>query len=82
MQNEKKNAQCMAILGSMTQAMRAQRVLANAAIVSRVFKVDASQSRRGCAFGVEYSCLQQGNVQTVLENAGVRVRSYREGDGE
>ena len=80
MQNEKKSASCTAVLGSMTQAMRAQRVLAGAAILSEVLKVDSNALRRGCAFGVEYSCLQRNNVKAVLENAGIRVRSDLEGE--
>lgn len=82
MQNQKSNASCTAILGSVTQAMRAQRALASAAILSEVRKVDAVSGRRGCAYGIEYSCLQRGNVKAVLEGAGIRVRLYREGDGE
>ena len=56
MQNQKSNASCTAILGSVTQAMRAQRALASAAILSEVRKVDAASGRRGCAYGIEYSC--------------------------
>lgn len=67
---------CVAVIGSMTQALRAQRVLASAAIQAEVVKADAKEERRGCAYALSYSCAQENNVKTVLGNQGIRVRKF------
>ena len=70
------SAICTAVLGSMTQAMRAQGALSAAAIRTSVVKISSSRTHNGCAFGVEFPCAQAGNVQTVLSRAGISVRQY------
>ena len=80
MRNEINETECVAVIGSMTQAMRAQNVLAAAAIRTEVIKADSSKTGRGCAYGVSYSCLQDGNVRGVLQNAGIRPRSFYKGE--
>lgn len=79
LENEKKY-ECVAVIGSMTQAMRAQKILANAAIRTEVIKADSSLTRRGCAYAISYSCLQSDHVKDILRDAGIRVRSYHDGD--
>ena len=71
---------CLAVIGSMTQTIRAQRVLANAAIRAEVVKADEADSRRGCAYALSYPCAQGANVRSVLKKGGVRVRAYHGGD--
>ncbi len=70
---------CTAVIGSMTQAMKAQSLLSEAAIRVSVVKVSSARSTGGCAYGVDYPCTQSANVQTVLERGGVRVREYLRG---
>ncbi len=77
--NDRPTGICTAVIGSMTQAMRAQAVLAEAAIRAGVTKISSAQSHNGCAYGVDFSCTQSGNVRIVLEKAGVRVRQYLRG---
>ncbi|MBQ7335147.1 MAG: DUF3343 domain-containing protein [Clostridia bacterium] len=72
---------CVCVIGSMTQAMRAQKVLANAAIRADVVKADSGETRRGCAYALSYPCVQDGNVRTILQNAGIRARGFY-GGGE
>ena len=67
---------CSAIIGSMTQAMAAQSLLAEAAIRSTIIKVSASRTHGGCAYGVEFPCTQSANVRLILDRAGIRVREY------
>lgn len=71
---------CFAVIGSMTQAIRAQRVLASAAIRAEVVKADEGGSRHGCAYALSYPCAQGANVRLVLKSGGVRVRAYHGGD--
>lgn len=67
---------CTASLNSMTLAMKAQSVLARAAIRSEVVKLSAAHARRGCAYGIEFSALQSGNVRTILSGAHINVKNY------
>jgi hypothetical protein len=63
----------------MTQAMRAQGLLAEAAIRASVVKVSSARSTGGCAYGVDFPCTQVSNAQTVLIRAGIRVKEYLQG---
>lgn len=70
---------CTAVIGSMTGALRAQALLAEAAIRASVVKISSAKTTGGCAYGVEFSCTQGAIVRTVLEQAGIRVREYLQG---
>lgn len=70
---------CTAVIGSMTQAMKAQSLLAEAAIRSTVVKVSSGGSAGGCAYGVDLPCTRMSNAMTVLSGAGIRVREYLHG---
>ena len=71
---------CSAELGSMTQAMKAQKALAAAAIPSTVVKSDSSSSGRGCSYGIRFSCGQEQNVRTVLKNARIGIKRWNTAD--
>lgn len=73
---------CFAVMGSMTQALRAQKELAQAAIRVDVVKADSAHTHRGCAYALSYPCVQESNVHTVLSGAGIRVRDFYRGDTE
>ena len=68
---------CSAQIGSVTQAMRAQRVLATAAIPTTVVKNDAA---RGCIYALSFSCSQENNVRSVLARERIRVKSWNTRD--
>jgi hypothetical protein len=70
---------CTAVVGSMTAAMRARTVLAEAAIRVAVVKVSSGGNAGGCAYGVDFSCTRMSNVKTVLNGAGIRVREFLRG---
>jgi hypothetical protein len=66
----------------MTYALKAQRVLADAAVYSRVVKLDEIDPRKGCTYGLRYSCNQAGNVALILQNARIACRPFvAEGSG-
>ena len=71
--------ECSAAIGSMTQAQKAQRVLAEAAIPSMVIKWENSSRLLGCVYGVRFSCGQAKNVRTVLASARISVKQWNEG---
>ena len=74
--------ECLAVMGSMTQAMRAQKVLSGAAVRADVVKADSAHTRRGCAYALSYPCAQENNVRTILAGAGIRVRDYYREDAD
>ena len=68
---------CRIAIGSITNAMNAQKILAAAAIPSAVIKYDEQNGGgRGCVYGLSFSCAQSNNVRSVLSGAGVRVRKW------
>ena len=74
--------ECLAVMGSMTQAMRAQKALAVAAVRAEVVKADSAHTRRGCAYALSYPCSQENNVRTILAGAGIRVRDFYREDAD
>ena len=82
MQNDFYSFGCFAVMGSMTQTMRAQKVLSNAAIRAEVVKADSTHTRRGCAYALSYPCVQDGNVRTILLSAGIRARDFYREDAD
>lgn len=68
-------SECVAEIGSMTQSMRAQRILAESAIPTTVIKTNSS-SNRGCVYGLSFICAQGENVEHILMSAGVKVRRW------
>ncbi len=69
---------CFAELGSVTYAMKAQKALSAAAIPSTVVKSESSSSRRGCTYGIRFSCLQENNVRMVLAAARIPVKQWND----
>ena len=67
---------CVAEIGSVTYAMKAQRALAQAAIPSAVIKSEKSSGRRGCTYGVAFSCSQENNARAVLASARISVKQW------
>ena len=64
------------VLGTLTNAQKAQRALSAAAIPSKIVKQSSSHSSRGCVWSVEFSYSQSQNVRTVLANAGISIRVW------
>lgn len=67
---------CSAVMGTLTNAQKAQKALSQAAIPTSVTKSETSKSHRGCVWSVNFSCNQAENVRTVLSSAGINVRSW------
>ena len=70
---------CFAELGSVTYAMKAQKALSAAAIPCSVIKHESASSRRGCTYGISFSCLQANNVRTVLSASRISVKQWSDG---
>ena len=72
---------CTAALGSLTNAMKAQRVLSEAEIESNIVKLEASMTRKGCAYGVEFPCDLIKTVRSLMNAKGISVSNYINGNG-
>ena len=82
MQNNFYSFGCLAVMGSMTQTMRAQKVLSDAAVRAEIVKADSAHAPHGCAYALSYPCSQEGNVRTILSSAGIRVRDFYRNDAD
>ena len=67
---------CTVVIGSATNATRAESILARAAIRARVIKV-SSEQKNGCAYGIEFPCSQKRNVEEILKNARIPIHFPR-----
>lgn len=76
MRNGNNENACAAVIGSATQAMHAQSVLARLGIRCEVIMADPSGGANGCAYAVSYGCREEGEVRRALHRSGIRVRSY------
>ena len=72
---------CTAAIGSLTIAMKAKTALDSAALDGRIVKLDPSMTRRGCAYGIEYSCEDHKAVRSAFNTANISVSSYIKGGG-
>lgn len=71
------NGSCSATIGSITQAMKAGRALAEAAIPTTVIKIEGTgRGSGGCVYGISFSCLQANNARSVLEQERIRVKQW------
>lgn len=73
------SGKCRVSLISMTQALKAQKILASEAIPCEIVKVGVT-SRRGCSYGIEFNCNQKNNVKTVLSRAGISPEKWNTAD--
>lgn len=72
---------CTAAIGSLTLAMKAQSALDNIRVNGKIVKLDPSMTRRGCAYGIEYSCDDHKAVRSAFNMANISVSSYIKGGG-
>ena len=67
---------CRAALGATSAAVRAERVLREAGISCEVIALSPQETRRGCAFGIEFACGDEARVRAVLRAARITVSQY------
>ena len=63
-------------IGSMTAAIKAQRALASNGITVEIISLSPGETRRGCAYGIEYPLSLEANVRNVLRAARISVSQY------
>ena len=75
-------AACVGALPSMTVAIKAQRILLAQGIACEVVSLSGKETKRGCAFGVEFPCARESAVRTALRTARVAVSQYFQKESE
>lgn len=63
----------VAAIGSMTAAIKAQRALASAGIIGEVVALSPSETRKGCAYGLEIPAMQESEARAALRAAHIAV---------
>ena len=71
----------IAVLDSMTQAIKASKLLAKSSIQSRVTQIKASGAYNGCSYGLEFDHVHYINVNHILTKYGIKVHKYIAGGG-
>lgn len=61
--------------------MKGQQLLLDVGITAKIVKLDASKTRRGCAYGMEFACADLKRARAVLGAAHLPVSEYRNGGG-
>ena len=67
---------CSAVMGTLTNAQKAQKALSAAAIPTSLGKDETISSNRGCVWSVNFSCNQLENVKAVLSAYGISVKKW------
>lgn len=65
---------CCAVIGSVTYALKGQRLLSSYNIDSRVIKVRSAGTAGGCAYGLEFDCINTETVAALLQRGDIQYR--------
>ena len=71
----------IAVIGSMTAAIKAQRALAGVDVSAHVVSLSPKDSRRGCAYGLEFPAELEGAVRFVLRRDRIPVVEFLQKGG-
>lgn len=63
---------CVASLKSMTIAIKAQKALNKEGIASEIVRLEPNMTKKGCAYGIKFSCLSLYSVQNALDSNRIR----------
>lgn len=62
---------CIASMASINICIKAQKALLSNGIGCRIVSLNPSLTRRGCAYGIEFTCSHERQVKQILRDAGV-----------
>lgn len=72
---------CIATIPSLNICIKAQKALAENAIFCKIITIDPKLTKRGCAYGIEFSCTDEKNVKYILRRAGIRPSQFLSSEG-
>ena len=67
---------CIFTIGSITQAMKSRRILAEHSIAVNTIKLSNSTDKKGCVHGIEFGCPYASNIKRILSEHGVQFGEY------
>lgn len=62
---------CRILTGSVTQAMKAKRILSKYSILAEVVKSSSANDNSGCVYGISFSCAHMENISRILHAGGI-----------
>ena len=71
---------CIATIPSLNICIKAQKALAENAIFCKIISIDPRLIKRGCAYGIEFSCSDERNVKSILRRAGIHPSQFLTGE--
>lgn len=63
---------CILPFISMTAAQKGSRILTSVNIPHKIVGIDASLTRRGCAYGIEIACIYADAAETALKRRHIQ----------
>ena len=63
---------CIIALKSMTYAFKAKKALDDSLIESEIIKLEPQMTKKGCAYGISFNCINLENVQCALKKFSIR----------
>ncbi len=67
-------ASCCAVIGSITYALKGQRLLSSYDVESKIIKVRSGSASGGCAYGLEFDCINMNTVTALLRREGLQYK--------
>ena len=64
-------ANCIYITGSITQALKAKKILAEHSIAVNTTKTTLEKGKSGCVHGIEFNCNYRANIKRILQGAAI-----------
>ena len=71
---------CIATIPSMNICIKAQKALADNKIFCKIISIDPKLTKRGCAYGIEFSCSEEKNVKSILRRVGIYPSQFLNAD--
>ncbi len=72
-----RNQICVAGIGSVTYAMKAQEILSASGIQAEVIRLRPEQTKRGCAYGISLCCGEFRRALSLLRGAGIQANELQ-----
>jgi hypothetical protein len=61
--------------------MKGQKLLESIGIAARIVKLDAKKTRKGCSYGIEFSCSELKKARSALNASHLPISDYWSGSG-
>lgn len=67
---------CIAAINSMNICIRAQKTLSENGYFSKIISLDPSLTKKGCAYGIEFSIYEERKIKNILRHTNIPVSQY------